>query len=132
MEAAARPATQGEDNHVEENRSVFGRGGARRLRATGERAAEVEGWLCDQFYVARVVPHDDLMKETLAYAKQLADGPPVAMQLAKRLVYRGLDQSFVEGLEQAQAAMAIVQSTTDSREGPAAFRERRKPLFEGK
>jgi enoyl-CoA hydratase/carnithine racemase len=83
-------------------------------------------------YVARVVPHDDLMKETLAYARQLAEGPPIAMQLAKRLVYRGLDQSFVEGLEQAQAAMAIVQSTTDSREGPAAFRERRKPLFEGK
>ena len=83
-------------------------------------------------YVNQVFPHDDLMAEARSYAAKLAEGPPIAMQLAKRLVYRGLDQSFAEGLEQAQAAMAIVQSTTDSREGPAAFRERRKPNFEGK
>ncbi|PKN81121.1 MAG: enoyl-CoA hydratase [Chloroflexi bacterium HGW-Chloroflexi-9] len=83
-------------------------------------------------YVMKVVPHDDLMTEARAFAMRLAEGPPVAMQLAKRLVYRGLDQSFVEGLEAAQAAMTIVQSTEDSREGPKAFREKRKPDFQGR
>ena len=83
-------------------------------------------------YVLRVVPHEDLVKEAREYALKLAAGPPIAMQLAKRLVYRGLNQDFMEGLEQAQAAMTIVQSTADSKEGPAAFREKRAPEFEGR
>lgn len=83
-------------------------------------------------YVLKVVPHGSLMEETLAYAKRLAEGPPIAMQLAKRLVYRGATQHFMEGMESAQAAMTIAQSTEDSREGPRAFREKRKPLFEGR
>ncbi|MCK9486227.1 MAG: enoyl-CoA hydratase-related protein [Dehalococcoidia bacterium] len=83
-------------------------------------------------YLLKVVPHDDLMAETRAYAQRLAEGPPVAVQLAKRLVYRGMAQPFTEGLEAAQAAMTIVQSTEDSREGPRAFREKRAPQFEGR
>ena len=83
-------------------------------------------------YVTRVVPHDELMTETREFALKLASGPPIAMQLAKRLVYRGLNQDFMEGLEQAQAAMTIVQSTSDSKEGPAAFREKRAPEFQGR
>lgn len=83
-------------------------------------------------YVLKVVPHDSLMAEARAYAQRLVEGPPVAIQLAKRLAYRGLTQSFVEGLESAQAAMTIVQSTEDSKEGPRAFREKRKPKFEGR
>lgn len=49
-----------------------------------------------------------------------------------RLVYRGLDQPFMEALEQAQAAMTIVQSTEDSKEGPAAFVKKRAPAFQGR
>ncbi|MCL0102228.1 enoyl-CoA hydratase-related protein, partial [Dehalococcoidia bacterium] len=52
-------------------------------------------------YVARVVKHADLMDEVMAYAVKLSQGPPVAMQMAKRLVYRGLNVPFMEGLEQA-------------------------------
>jgi 2-(1,2-epoxy-1,2-dihydrophenyl)acetyl-CoA isomerase len=83
-------------------------------------------------YVQRVVPHDKLMDETYAYARRLAEGPPIAMQLAKRLVYRAQDQTFMEALEAAQAAMAMVQSTEDSKEGPRAFGEKRKPQFTGR
>jgi 2-(1,2-epoxy-1,2-dihydrophenyl)acetyl-CoA isomerase len=83
-------------------------------------------------YVSRVVPHDDLMTEARAYAAKLASGPPIAMQMAKRLVYRGLNQDFMEGLEAAQAAMTIAQSTEDSAEGPRAFREKRAPEFHGR
>lgn len=83
-------------------------------------------------YLFRVVPHDSLMEETRAYVQELVEGPPVAIQLAKRLVYRSIDLSFPEALEAAQAAMTIVQSTEDSLEGPAAFREKRKPDFQGR
>ncbi len=78
------------------------------------------------------MPHDQLMDETYEYTRKLATGPPIAMQLAKRLVYRAMDQSFQEGLESAQAAMTIVQTTEDSREGPRAFTEKRAPEFHGR
>src|SRR5581483_8929569 len=46
-------------------------------------------------YVSKVVPADRLMEETMALARRLADGPAVAIQLAKRLVYRGLDSTLL-------------------------------------
>jgi 2-(1,2-epoxy-1,2-dihydrophenyl)acetyl-CoA isomerase len=82
--------------------------------------------------VSRVIPHDSLMAETLAYAHQLAEGPPIAMQMAKRLVYLADQLSFVETLDVTQFAMTVVQSTDDSREGPLAFAEKRKPEFKGR
>lgn len=83
-------------------------------------------------YVQKVVPHERLMEEAYAFARRLADGPPIAIQLAKRLVYRAMNQTFVEALESAQAAMTIVQSTDDSKEGPRAFVEKRRPQFSGR
>ncbi len=80
-------------------------------------------------YVNKVVPADKLMEETMALAHRLVEGPAVAMQLAKRLVYRGLDSTFLESLEQAAHAMAIAQSAEDAREGPRAFSENRQPKF---
>lgn len=83
-------------------------------------------------YVSKVVPSDDLMTEATALARRLAEGPAVAMQLAKRLVYRGLEASWHEAFEQAGQAMAIAQSTEDAREGPRAFAESRPPNFKGR
>ncbi len=83
-------------------------------------------------YVSKVVPGGDLMTVARAFALRLAQGPAVAMQLAKRLVYRGLDASWHEAFEQAGQAMAIAQSTEDAREGPRAFVESRPPKFTGR
>jgi enoyl-CoA hydratase/carnithine racemase len=55
----------------------------------------------------------------------------VAIQLAKRLVFRGLTMDVNEALEAAGQAMAIVQSTEDAKEGPRAFTEKRAPRFTG-
>jgi 2-(1,2-epoxy-1,2-dihydrophenyl)acetyl-CoA isomerase len=83
-------------------------------------------------YVTRVVPADDLMSATRDLALRMAQGPAVAMQLAKRLVYRGLDASWNEAFEMAGQAMAIAQATEDAREGPRAFVESRPPKFTGR
>jgi 2-(1,2-epoxy-1,2-dihydrophenyl)acetyl-CoA isomerase len=83
-------------------------------------------------YVTKVVPGDDLMSSTREFALRLAQGPAVAMQMAKRLVYRGLDASWHEAFEMAGQAMAIAQATEDAREGPRAFVEGRPPKFEGR
>jgi enoyl-CoA hydratase/carnithine racemase len=83
-------------------------------------------------YATKVVPGDELMTATREFALRLAAGPAVAMQLAKRLVYRGLESTWTEAFEQANTAMAIAQSTEDAREGPRAFAESRPALFQGR
>jgi enoyl-CoA hydratase/carnithine racemase len=83
-------------------------------------------------YVSQVVPPDELVPSARDFARRLAEGPAVAIQLAKRLVYRGLDATLLEALEEASQAMAIAQSTEDAREGPLAYVEKRPPKFTGR
>lgn len=83
-------------------------------------------------YVSKVVPGDELMASATELARRLSEGPAVAMQLAKRLVYRGLDASWHEAFEEAGQAMAIAMTTEDAREGPRAFAESRPPKFVGR
>ena len=84
-------------------------------------------------YVTRITSADELLPEVKAFAARLAQGPAVAMQMAKRLVYRGLEgASWHEAFEMAGQAMAIAQSTEDAREGPRAFVEGRQPKFVGR
>jgi enoyl-CoA hydratase/carnithine racemase len=83
-------------------------------------------------YVLRLYPPERLIAETRAFALELSEGPAVAIQLAKRLVYRSLDSDLDQALDLAQSAMVLAQTTEDSREGPRAFVERRPPHFQGR
>jgi enoyl-CoA hydratase/carnithine racemase len=121
---------------------VPGDGGAYFLpRLVGMQKALELIWTGDLFdaaealrigYVLQVFPAERLMEEVQAFAHRLAEGPAVAIQLAKRLVYRGLELPMEQALELAQTAMVIAQSTEDAREGPAAFVDRRPPRFQGR
>jgi len=83
-------------------------------------------------YVSRVVPHEELMPATLEFARELAEGPAVAIQLAKRMIYRCLNLDMNIALELAEQAMLVARSTEDAKEGPRAFVEKRKPVFQGR
>jgi 2-(1,2-epoxy-1,2-dihydrophenyl)acetyl-CoA isomerase len=83
-------------------------------------------------YVSAVVPADDLMSYTRAYAEKLVKGPAVAIQQAKRLAYRSLDATLDAALDLAGQAMFVAQSTEDAREGPRSFAEKREPEFKGR
>ena len=83
-------------------------------------------------YVTRVVPAETLMEETLAFAKELAAGPPIAIQYIKQLCYRSQAVDFDTALRMAQYMQTVAASTEDAHEGPAAIRERRPPAFTGR
>ena len=83
-------------------------------------------------YVNKVVSHDELPAATWELASQIAQGPAVAIQLDKRLIYRCLDLDLNRALEASESAMLIARSTEDAKEGPRSFLEKRKPEFKGR
>ncbi|MBI3325441.1 MAG: enoyl-CoA hydratase/isomerase family protein [Nitrospinae bacterium] len=84
-------------------------------------------------YVNQVVPPEQLLDTVLGYAKKLATGPQVAIELAKRLVYEGLEtNNLFKELRSAEHAMLIARATEDAKEGPRAWAEKRSPQFQGR
>jgi len=81
--------------------------------------------------VRRVVAHDRLMEEALAYAAQIAVQAPIAVQFAKRALTRSLDNTLGAQLELEWPYQVAAFDTDDAREGITAFREHRPPRFSG-
>ena len=82
--------------------------------------------------VSRVVEHDELMTATMELAKSIAAGPPIAIRLAKRAIYKSLDSSLRDALEFETYAQNICRETEDAKEGIRAFVEKREPQFRGR
>jgi 2-(1,2-epoxy-1,2-dihydrophenyl)acetyl-CoA isomerase len=82
--------------------------------------------------VTEVVADAELMTRARALAQQLADGPPIAIRLAKRMMYKQRSMDLDNALEDAAMATLVSNYTEDVKEGTAAFHEKRKPRFQGK
>jgi len=82
--------------------------------------------------VNRVVPHEDLMKETVALAETIANKPPLAVRMMKRAVYQAQTSSLRSHLDYISSQMALLSETDDHREAAQAFLEKRAPVFTGK
>ncbi|MDR3534502.1 MAG: enoyl-CoA hydratase-related protein [Rhodopila sp.] len=82
--------------------------------------------------VNKVFPDAELMARTYEFARRLADGPPLAIQLVKRVARMGLDKDLATGLEIAAANLPVVRSSEDHKEAVAAFKEKRRPQFKGR
>ena len=82
--------------------------------------------------VTEVVPDAELASTARAWAARLAEGPPLAIRVAKRMMYKQLSMNLDNALEDAAMATLVINYTDDVKEGIAAFHEKRKPRFEGK
>jgi enoyl-CoA hydratase/carnithine racemase len=80
-----------------------------------------------------LVPHAELRAKTMEVAEDIASLPPLAAQLAKESLQRGLD---IPNLSDASLVdlyrFMALESTEDKDEGHTAWREKRKPLFHGR
>lgn len=82
--------------------------------------------------VTEVVPDDDLMTTTRAWAAALAEGPPIAIRITKRMMYKQQTMDLENALEDAALSVMITNYCEDVKEGTAAFHEKRKPDFKGR
>ncbi|MFP6834624.1 MAG: enoyl-CoA hydratase-related protein, partial [Pseudomonadales bacterium] len=105
-----------------------------------ERAAEIlfTGDLIDAStakeigLVSRVVPHEELMQAALAIAGKIAANPPLAVQALKAGLRRTLDPDWRDTGRWASQQIAELRKTEDSKEGVAAFLEKRQPVYVGR
>ncbi len=82
--------------------------------------------------VGRVVPADDLKKVVGDLAVRIAAGPPIAQEMAKYGVYRGLVTDIEGTLDFESYAVKVCTATEDFKEGVKSFVEKRKADFQGR
>ena len=86
----------------------------------------------DMGFVNKVVPGDQLMSEAMKLAQQIAENAPLAVQAFKELAYRGQNMSTEEIAGLTYETYDKLLTTEDSKEGPLAFAEKRKPRWQGR
>lgn len=82
--------------------------------------------------VNRIVPDADLMTETTRLATELANGAPLALGAAKRLLRVSATVSLEEQLEREADSIVELAQSADGHEGIEAFVAKRAPMFEGR
>ena len=82
--------------------------------------------------VTEVVADKDLMPAARRWAERLADGPPIAIRMTKRMMYKQQTMDLENALEDAALSIMVTNYCEDVKEGTTAFHEKRKPEFKGK
>ncbi|KKI85202.1 enoyl-CoA hydratase/isomerase family protein [Shouchella clausii] len=81
--------------------------------------------------VNKVLEEDRFFEEVLNYAKNIASGPQIAIRMTKRAVKYSNTMRVEEALDFISSQYAIIKETNDHIEGVSAFKEKRKPNFNG-
>ena len=79
--------------------------------------------------VNHVVPAEQVLDDSMAMARRLADGPAIAIRFNKRLVNKELEMRVAQLYDLSVAFEAISIETADHREAIDAFLEKRPATF---
>ena len=90
-------------------------------------AAEAHRW----GLVNEVVPAAQLMDAAKRWAAEIMEAAPLSVRASKQAALLGLDIPLEEAYNTQFPAMEAMRGSNDSREGVAAFTERRKPAWTG-
>lgn len=109
---------------------LIGYGKAKELIFLGEMISAEEAKSIG--LVNKVVSHEKLLDETNAIARHLLTRAPVALGLAKKILWNCVNVDMHTGRVLESLAQSILIKTQDHKEGIKAFKEKRPPKFEGK
>ena len=96
------------------------------LMLTGERVDAREAQRIG--LVNQVWPAEEFASEAASFVERLSSRSAVALRLAKKAYYAGVDVDFHEALDRAERIyLRELMTTHDALEGIEAFREKREP-----
>ena len=82
--------------------------------------------------VTKVVPDEELMPAAKEMAKKLMRGAPLAVQMCKQLMYKGLERTIEAHIQAERASFTMANQTEDYKEGVKSFLEKREPRWTGR
>ncbi|HEY1967554.1 MAG TPA: enoyl-CoA hydratase-related protein [Pseudonocardia sp.] len=82
--------------------------------------------------VNEVVPAAELVEVTQALAERIAANAPLSVRAAKRTVRLIAERPLAEAYDEAERIWEPVYMSEDAQEGPAAFRDKRAPRWQGR
>ncbi|WP_088310220.1 enoyl-CoA hydratase-related protein [Novosphingobium sp. B 225] len=86
-------------------------------------------------FVNEVVPASELDTAVTRWCAEILAASPMSIRASKEMVYRGLNEPSLAAALSSQEAYPAYQAwraSDDAREGPRAFAEKRKPVWQGK
>lgn len=109
---------------------LVGKGKAKELIFTGRRIDARQAAAIG--LVNQVYPHDQLIAACRQMAEEICEAGPIAVEQAKYAINTGLETDLQTGLAIESNAYWMCVPTQDRLEGLAAFREKRKPVYQGR
>jgi enoyl-CoA hydratase len=109
---------------------LVGRGKALEMVLLGECIDAQEALLIG--LVHKMVSSGELMGAVQEMAHKIADQSPISLAYSKEAIHKGMDLTLDQGLRLEADLYCLIHTTRDRTEGIKAFREKRKPQFEGK
>jgi enoyl-CoA hydratase/carnithine racemase len=80
----------------------------------------------------RLVQPENLIDEAVAVANEMAQWPPLAVRMSKRVLQRNQDAELEEALRMESVGLSFTRkAVNDQKESRASFVEKRKPVFTG-
>jgi len=108
---------------------LIGRGRAMQMILTGEPIDAEEA--CQIGLIHRIVPSESLLQAATEMARDMAEKSPLSLSYCKEALHKGLDLTLAQGIQMELDLYLLLFSTADRIEGVTAFKEKRKPKFEG-
>ncbi len=81
--------------------------------------------------IDELVDEGEALAAAIKYAKKLAAGPSVAIDLARRFIHKSLTSTLEEMIDYEGVAAVMSAMTEDAREGTNSFLEKRRPTYKG-
>jgi 2-(1,2-epoxy-1,2-dihydrophenyl)acetyl-CoA isomerase len=108
---------------------TLGRKRAYEIIVTGEKLAAgkcLEWGLCN-----RVVPAEQLLEDTLSWAREIAAKAPLSLRYAKQALNAAIENSVGKTISEEARLQHICINSDDAKEGVAAFMQKRPPQWQG-